>query len=65
VQTWLEETWGLRVPVIGAPMAGPAGGRLAAAVSSAGALGMVGVGGSRTDEWLAQQAAIAAAADRP
>jgi nitronate monooxygenase len=35
---------GLRAPVINAPMGGVAGGRLAAAVSAAGGLGMVGMG---------------------
>jgi nitronate monooxygenase len=35
---------GLRVPILNAPMGGVAGGRLAAAVSAAGGLGMVGMG---------------------
>jgi nitronate monooxygenase len=35
---------GLRVPVVNAPMGGVAGGRLAAAVTAAGGLGMVGMG---------------------
>ncbi|MEZ0366186.1 NAD(P)H-dependent flavin oxidoreductase [Mycobacterium sp. pUA109] len=35
---------GLRVPIVNAPMGGVAGGRLAAAVTSAGGLGMVGMG---------------------
>ncbi len=35
---------GLRVPVLNAPMGGVAGGRLAAAVTAAGGLGMVGMG---------------------
>ncbi|MEV0034082.1 nitronate monooxygenase [Nocardia sp. NPDC050793] len=35
---------GLRVPVVNAPMGGVAGGRLAAAVTSAGGLGMIGMG---------------------
>lgn len=35
---------GLRVPVVCAPMGGVAGGRLAAAVTAAGALGMIGMG---------------------
>jgi nitronate monooxygenase len=40
---------GLRVPIVNAPMGGVAGGRLAAAVTAAGGLGMVGMGsaGSR------------------
>ncbi|SNY89626.1 nitronate monooxygenase [Nocardia amikacinitolerans] len=35
---------GLRVPVVNAPMGGVAGGRLAAAVTAAGGLGMIGMG---------------------
>lgn len=35
---------GLQVPIVNAPMGGAAGGKLAAAVSRAGGLGMVGVG---------------------
>lgn len=35
---------GLRVPIVNAPMGGVAGGRLAAAVTGAGGLGMVGMG---------------------
>jgi nitronate monooxygenase len=42
--TFLTEVWGLRVPIIGAPMSPQAGGRLAAALSMCGALGMIGVG---------------------
>jgi nitronate monooxygenase len=44
LRTFLTEKWGLRVPIIGAPMSPQAGGRLAAAVSMCGALGMIGVG---------------------
>jgi len=49
------------VPLIGAPMAGPGGGRLAHAVSAAGALGMFGVNHTRTPEWIREQAAVAGA----
>ncbi|HEU0191657.1 MAG TPA: nitronate monooxygenase [Mycobacterium sp.] len=35
---------GLRLPIVNAPMGGVAGGRLAAAVSAAGGLGMIGMG---------------------
>lgn len=62
---WLQETLGIRVPVVGAPMAGPADGRLARAVSAAGALGMIGVGNTRDGEWLTGQAAVAAAGGTP
>lgn len=62
---WLHERFGLRVPLIGAPMAGVAGGRLAAAISDAGALGMIGVGGAATGDWIAEQAGLARDAGRP
>ena len=39
---------GLRVPIVNAPMGGAAGGRLAAAVTAAGGLGMVGMGSAAT-----------------
>ncbi len=60
IRTWLTDRFDLTVPIIGAPMAGPGGGRLAAAVSAAGALGMIGVGGTRQGLWMREQAAIAA-----
>ncbi len=50
-----------RVPLIGAPMAGPGGGRLAHAVSRAGGLGMVGVGHAPDAGWIRDQAAVAGA----
>ena len=49
------------VPLISAPMAGPAGGRLAHAVSSAGGLGMIGVAPNRGSDWIRREAAIAGA----
>lgn len=66
IRTWLTETFGLSVPVVGAPMAGPGEGALAAAVSAAGGLGMVGVNATRDASWIAEQAVVARAdADRP
>ncbi len=59
--TALTETLGIEVPVVQAPMAGTAGGRLAAAVSRAGALGMIGVGPAATGDWVRDQHAVAAA----
>ncbi len=44
MQTRLTETFGIHYPIICAPMALITGGRLAAAVSSAGGLGIVGGG---------------------
>jgi nitronate monooxygenase len=67
MRTWLTDRLGLDVPLVSAPMAGAAGGRLAGAVSAAGALGMVGVGPGATPEWFAAQAELAraAAGERP
>jgi nitronate monooxygenase len=65
MHTWLMDTFGLAVPVVSAPMAGVAGGALAAAVSRAGALGMVGVGATSTPEWITQECLVAAAAGAP
>ncbi|MGV0834296.1 nitronate monooxygenase [Mycolicibacterium thermoresistibile] len=39
-------TMGIEVPIVNAPMGGTAGARLAAAVSAAGGLGMIGMGSS-------------------
>lgn len=47
--------FGLRVPIVNAPMGGVAGGRLAAAVTAAGGLGMVGMGSVATRESLHAQ----------
>jgi nitronate monooxygenase len=46
---------GLRVPIVNAPMGGVAGGRLAAAVTAAGGLGMVGMGSAATRASLATE----------
>jgi nitronate monooxygenase len=61
MHTALTSRFGLTVPVVGAPMAGAAGGRLAAAISASGALGMVGAGAAATPDWIAEQGRIAAA----
>src|SRR6516165_6854141 len=47
-----SRSFGLRVPIVNAPMGGGAGGRLAAAVTAAGGLGMVGMGSDGTRELL-------------
>lgn len=55
IRSAFSDLFGLRCPVASAPMAGVAGGALAAAVSSSGGLGLVG-GGYATDlDWLAHQ----------
>jgi nitronate monooxygenase len=50
-----SRSFGLRAPIVNAPMGGVAGGRLAAAVSAAGGLGMVGMGSVATRELLRTQ----------
>jgi nitronate monooxygenase len=65
MRTWLTERFGVTVPLVGAPMAGVGGGRLAAAVSAAGALGMIGVPPAVGGSWIAEQAEIAGAGGRP
>jgi nitronate monooxygenase len=57
--TELTRRLGLAVPILSAPMAGVAGGALAAAVSRAGGLGRIG-GGYGDREWLARELDIAA-----
>ena len=54
---------GLGVPIVNAPMGGAAGGRLAAAVSRAGGLGMVGTGSSATAAVLGRELADVARAE--
>jgi len=54
ITTSLTTLFGLRYPLVLAPMAGVAGGRLAAAVSNAGALGLVG-GGYGNRDWLQRE----------
>jgi nitronate monooxygenase len=61
IETWLTRTFSLDVPVIGAPMAGPGEGALAAAVSAAGGLGMVGVHAARSADWIREQATVTSA----
>jgi nitronate monooxygenase len=51
IQTALTEKFGVEYPVVLAPMASVSGGELAAAVSNAGALGLVG-GGYGDPDWL-------------
>ena len=56
---------GIDVPIVNAPMGGAAGGRLAAAVSRAGGLGMVGMGSSATPTLLERELRHVAGLDRP
>ncbi|MBW0013648.1 nitronate monooxygenase [Mycobacterium sp.] len=52
-----SRSFGLRVPIVNAPMGGVAGGRLAAAVTAAGGLGMVGMGSDGSRDSLKTQLA--------
>lgn len=57
----LTRWFDLSTPIIGAPMAGVAGGELARAVSAGGGLGMIGAGNATTAEFLTAQCALPAA----
>ena len=59
LETWLTETLGLEVPILGAPMGGRAGGELAGEVSKAGGLGMLGAARYNSPDWVASEAAVA------
>ena len=63
LRTFLTTSWQLRYPIIGAPMAGVAGGRLARAVTQAGGLGMIGVGSQARTEAILREAEIARGED--
>lgn len=65
MQTWLTRTVGLDIPLVQAPMARVSEGRMAAAVSAAGALGMVAFGPEVTPTVISQQARVAGEAGRP
>jgi nitronate monooxygenase len=58
LKTPLTERLGIEYPIISAPMAFAAGGRLAAAVSSAGGLGLIG-GGYGDADWLEHEFEVA------
>lgn len=54
ISTALTELLGIKHPLLAAPMAGVAGGALAAAVSGAGGFGLIG-GGYGDRDWLTEQ----------
>jgi nitronate monooxygenase len=58
IRTRLTERLNIEHPILNAPMANSAGGRLAAAVTAAGGLGLIG-GGYGDAQWLADQFAEA------
>ncbi|MFI7067253.1 NAD(P)H-dependent flavin oxidoreductase [Kribbella sp. NPDC050124] len=62
---WLTEKFGLSVPLVGAPMANVSGGRLAAAISAAGGLGMLGAGSAVSADWIRTEGAVAADGGNP
>lgn len=64
LRTWLTDHFGVSVPVVLAPMAGVAGGALAAAVSNAGGLGVVGIGYDEPGV-ITAEAEVARASGRP
>jgi nitronate monooxygenase len=65
LSTRFTQLFGVRHPIVLAPMGGSAGGALAAAVSRGGGLGMLG-SGSGEREWLDREAPIVTAGtDRP
>jgi nitronate monooxygenase len=65
IKTALTERFGLEYPIFLAPMGSVSGGRLAAAVSNAGGLGLVG-GGYGDRDWMREELSIARAeAKRP
>ena len=63
MRTRLTEMFNLVHPIVLAPMGGVSGGRLAAAVSNAGGLGLVG-GGYCDPKWLQRELRIAASLSR-
>jgi nitronate monooxygenase len=65
MNTWLTDRFGLDVPVVGAPMFGVGAGRLAAAISAAGGLGMIGVGSTSTAGWLREQSDLVSGGGKP
>ena len=59
LSTELTRTFGLKHPIVSAPMANWSGGMLAGAVSAGGGLGMIGVGSATPEAWIAEQANLA------
>lgn len=63
--TYITDRFSTTYPILNAPMAGAAGGRLAAAVSAAGGLGMVGMGADAAPAWIDQELTIASSSGKP
>lgn len=56
IRTPLMKDLGLRYPIIGAPMAGVAEAALAGAITAAGGLGMIGIGGQASPDFVVDEA---------
>ena len=66
IQTRFTVLFGIEYPILNAPMAGAATAELAAAVSAAGGLGMIGASLSGGPDWLREQIRLVRArTDRP
>jgi nitronate monooxygenase len=65
IKTPLTRWFDLSTPIVGAPMAGVSGGGLARAVSLGGGLGMIGVSGRHSAEFVTEQCAVPAASEVP
>lgn len=62
---YLQQVLGYTEPIFNASMAGAAGGALAGAVSEAGGVGMLGIGGSHDAKWIKAESELAAASGKP
>ena len=58
LQTRFTAALGITIPIMSGPMAGVAGGELAAAVARAGGLGFIAAGHARDLEFIDQQVQI-------
>jgi nitronate monooxygenase len=63
IHTGLTERFNLRYPIVGAPMWGAGGGKLARAITVAGGLGMIGVGSEAPASYIERESEIARGAD--
>lgn len=59
LRTHLTEQWGLRYPILGAPMVGATNGKMARVITKAGALGQIGIAAETPVEYIEEEAAIA------
>lgn len=62
---YLQQVLGYTQPIFNASMAGAAGGALAGAVSAAGGVGMLGIGGSHDAAWIKTESELASASGKP